>query len=386
MTVRLSSPPLDAAIKRSLELGETGISVAAYLDGKPLARAWGGIADPSTGTPVTEDTLFAVFSVTKGVTAMAAQLMVDRGLLDLNAPIARYWPEFATHGKERTTVRDALSHRSGAPQMPDGVTPELLADWGWMTERIADAVPIFEPGKFNAYHVLVWGWLVGEVVRRVDPDGRSFEQIVREDLLVPAGATDFYLGVPDDELSRIAVLSGADEAFAVDTHHTMPDAVFPGSKVHNLRTMQQAVDPGAGGITTADSAARLFGMLANQGEIDGVRIISDAQLADIARPRDGAHDPEQVLSIPVWFGANGFWLGGEPGASDPIVGESRSIVYSPGAGGSIAWSDLDRRLGVAICHNNMDSIATAYRSGHHPFSAIADAIRQTADGVRSGNE
>lgn len=336
-----SDPRMAKAIARALELGETGISVAAYKNGTRLTHAWGGVVDPETGTPVSAETLFPVFSVTKGLTAMTAQIQADRGLLDLHAPVADYWPEFAANGKEAITVRDALSHRAGIPQMPEGVTPELLADWDWMASQIADFTPLFEPGKNNAYHVLVWGWLIGEVVRRTDPKNRTFEAFVREELLSPVGAEDFFLGVPDSELSRIARLSGGDVAFSVDEFHTMPSAVFPGSTVHNEPIMQQAVDPGAGGITTADAVVRPFAMLANQGMFEGARIISAERVSNLAEPRDGAHDPERVLPIPVWFGANGFWLGGEPSASDPLVGDSRNTVYSPGAGGSVVWAELD---------------------------------------------
>ncbi|MFB7328460.1 serine hydrolase domain-containing protein [Streptomyces sp. NPDC056190] len=381
----LNDPRLREAVDRALELGETGISVAAYAHGRLLCAAWGGTADPAHAIPVTANSLFPVFSVTKGVTALAVQVQIDRGLIDPRAPIARYWPEFAANGKETTTVRDALSHRAGIPQMPTGVTPELLADWDWMTTRIADFTPLFEPGTANAYHVLVWGWIVGEVVRRTDPAGRSFARFVRDEVLDPLGAVEFHLGVPDTELSRVAVLSGGDAAFAVDEYNVMPEAVFPGSTVHNQRVMQQAVDPGAGGITTADSVARVFGMLANGGELGGVRVLSSERVAGIAEPRDGAHDPEQILPIPVWFGANGFWLGGEPGASDPLAGDSRNMVYSPGAGGSIAWADLDRRLGVAICHNNMDAASQAAPGPDHPFTAIAEAVRAIAREEESKN-
>lgn len=364
------------AVEKALSLGEDGISFAAYYQGNPLVYAWGGVSNKETGAPVNEDTLFPIFSVTKGITATAVQLQADRGLLDLQAPIARYWPEYAQNGKEKTTVRDALSHRAGIPQMPQGVTPELLADWDWMIRQIETFTPIFEPGKYNAYHVLVWGWLAGEIVRRTDPKKRSFQQFVIEELFEPIGIKDLYIGIPDEAAPRVAKLSGGDAAFSVDTYHTMPDPVFPGSTVHNQLSMQKAVDPGAGGITTASDLAKFFGMLANGGSIDGVRILSEERVKKLPEPRDGAHDKEQVLPIPVWFGANGFWLGGEPNASDPIVGSSRNTIYSPGAGGSIAWADLDRKLSVAICHNNMDAASSAMPGPGHPFHEIGQVINE----------
>jgi hypothetical protein len=126
----------------------------------------------------------------------------------------------------------------------------------------------------------------------------------------------------------------------VDEHGISPKAVFPGSAVHNLAVVQQAVDPGAGAITTAPAVARIFALLAEGGELDGVRFLSRERVTSFTKPRQGAHDPDKVLPIPVWFGAAGFWLGGELGASDPLVGDHREIIYSPGAGGTVAWADL----------------------------------------------
>ncbi|MEU8820606.1 serine hydrolase domain-containing protein [Actinoplanes sp. NPDC048796] len=366
MSARPDDPRIRAALKRSLELGETGIGVAAYHRGELIVDAVAGDAD--------ERTLFPIFSVTKGVTALAVHLQAERGRLDLRAPIARYWREFARHGKDTVTVEQALSHRAGIPQMPDGVTPELMADWAWMTEQIADSIPLFEPGTANAYHVLVWGWILGEVVRRTDPARRPFERFVAEEITGPLGVTDFHLGVPDADLPRVAKLSGGNEFAIVDEHGISPAAVFPGSDVHNQKVVQQAVDPGAGAIATAGSVARIFAVLAEGGELDGVRLLSRDRVAGLTRPRDGAHDPDRVLTIPVWFGAAGYWLGGEPNASDPLVGDHRDIVYSPGAGGSLAWADLRDRIAVAICHNNMDTPAVL--EPERTFAPVVRAIRE----------
>ncbi|MGO4755552.1 serine hydrolase domain-containing protein, partial [Streptomyces sp. 2MCAF27] len=345
------------ALDRALELGETGIAVAAYHRGEPIVDAVAGLADAERGTPVDDRTLFPVFSVTKGVTATALHLQADRGLVDPQAPVGRYWPEFAAGGKDKITVEQALSHRAGIPQMPEGVTPELMADWDWMTSRIAEFTPVFEPGSTSAYHVLVWGWIIGEVVRRTDPARRPFDVFVAEEICGPLRVGDFHLGVSDKDLTRVTTLYGGNEFDIVDDHNVSPRAVFPGSDAHNQRTVQQAVDPGAGAIATADSVARIFAMLAEGGELGGVRLLSPERVATLTRPRNDPHAPDEILTIPVWFGANGFWLGGEPSASDPLVGDHREVIYSPGAGGSLAWADLRDRVAVAICHNNMDTAA-----------------------------
>ncbi|KAL2206278.1 beta-lactamase [Sarocladium strictum] len=362
-----------AALEKACSLGEIGISVAAYHRGELIVDAQAGFTNEETKTPVDERTLFPVFSVTKGVTALTAHIQAERGLLDLEAPVSRYWPEFAANGKENTTVTHVLCHRAGIPQMP-ATTPEQLADWDWMVARIAEAKPLFEPGKHNAYHVLVWGWIVGEIVRRTDPKGRSFAAFVDEEICKPLGVKDFHLGVKDEDLARVAKLYGGADFGATDTYHTMPPGVFPGGEVHNQRTMQQAVDPGAGAITTAESVARIFAMAAEGGSLDGTRLLSESRTAALTRLREGAHDQDKILPIPVWFGAAGFWLGGEPGASDPLVGDHREIIYSPGAGLSLAWADLKNRVAVAICHNNMDT--AGIMEPERPYEAIVKAIRQ----------
>ncbi|KAG4277675.1 beta-lactamase [Fusarium proliferatum] len=364
---------IQQALQRSIELGEIGISVAAYNRGQLIVDAAAGVMNSETKRPVDSKTIFPIFSVTKGVTALAVHIQAERGLLDTKAPVSQYWPEFAAHGKENITVEDVLSHRAGIPQMP-ATSPKELANWDWMVEQAAQLVPIFEPGMHNAYHVLIWGWLVGEIVRRTDPKHRPFDVFVKEEICKPLGVSEFHLGVSDQDLDRVATLYGG-ESFGMEDHYGLnPPGVFPGGAIHNQREMQQAVDPGAGAIATAGSVARIFALIAEGGELDGVRLLSRERAAGLTRQRAGAHDPDKVLPIPVWFGAEGFWLGGEVGASDPLVGNHREIVYSPGAGGSIAWADLKNRLAVAICHNNMDSVAIM--DPERTFERIVRAIRE----------
>jgi CubicO group peptidase (beta-lactamase class C family) len=366
---------IDAALQRSIELGETGIAVAAYHRGKLLVDAWAGITDLETKRPVDAQTLFPIFSVTKGITAIAVHIQADRGLIDVNKPVATYWPEFAQNGKEAITVEDVLSHRAGIPQMP-AKTPEELADWGWMVAETEKMKPAFEPGKHNAYHVLVWGWLAGEIVRRTDTKRRPFDQFVQEEICDPLGVKNFHLGLKEKDLNRVATLYGSSGFSPEDPYDTMPPGVFPDGKTHNLKVMQQAVDPGAGGIADASSVAIIFAMLANGGSLEGKRLISAETVAGLTRPRHGAHDPERILPISAWFGAAGFWLGGEEGISDPLVGSHRDIVYSPGAGGSVAWADLKEGLAVAICHNNMDTLMVM--EPERTFAPIVEAVRKMA--------
>jgi CubicO group peptidase (beta-lactamase class C family) len=373
-----------SALEQSVAAGEIGVQVAAYLDGRLIVDEWIGLADRERGRAVDGDTLFPVFSVTKAVTGTALHVQAERGLVAYDAPVGTYWPAFAAHGKESITVRDVLTHRAGVPQMPAGVTPETMCDWEWMVARIAEEEPVFPPGTQNAYHQLVWGWIVGEVVRRTDPAGRAFSAFVREELCEPLGIADLHLGVPDDAVDRVAPLYADYEPEPDDDElreRSMPVAVLPGPWVHDRRDVRQASLPGAGAITTARACARLFAMLANGGELDGVRLLSEARLRSLTRPRDDAEQIDAVSRMVAWVGEGGYWLGSDRPPLGELIGTTPGLLAHPGAGGSIAWADLDRRLAVSICHNHMhprpNSVAADWRN---PFLAVADAVREVARG------
>ncbi|OJJ01766.1 hypothetical protein ASPVEDRAFT_83294 [Aspergillus versicolor CBS 583.65] len=365
-------PRIQSALSHSLHQGEIGIAVAAYHRGELIVNTAAGVTNSETKEPVDAKTLFPVFSVTKGVTALAIHIQAERGHLHLETPISTYWPEFSANGKHNITVEDALSHRSGIPKMP-ATTPQQLADWNWMVKQVAQQKPQLEPGRYNAYHILVWGWILGEVVVRTDPKGRQFEQFIQEEICSPLGVTDFYLGVPDGDLSRVATLYGGESFGMVDDYNACPPGVYPSGSVHNQRIIQQAVDPGAGAVATPGSIARIFALIAQGGTLDGVRLLSPERVASLTRPRKNPHDQDKVLPIPVWFGAAGFWLGGQPGVSDPVVGAHRDIIYSPGAGNNIAWADLRDQIAVSICHNNMD--VSGMTEQVRAYQPVVDAVR-----------
>lgn len=366
------------ALARSIELGEQGIQVAAYLNGQLILEASAGIADYRTGAPVRSDTLFNVFSVTKAVTATALHILADRGLIDYHERVATYWPEFAANGKDPIRVVDVLSHRAGIPWMPDGVTPVRQADWSWMVHAIEGMSPIAEPDTENCYHALVWGWIVGELVCRTDPAGRSFQQFVQDEILRPLGVTDVYLGLPASEDARRAWLEGGDFPANApeDIRRGMPRAVYPGSAVYNCETGRRTVNPAAGIIGNARGVGRIFAMLANGGELDGVRILSPERVDAFATLRNGADEPDRLMGVSVPVGSFGYWLGGEGMASTPVVGTNPRIILHPGAGGSVSWAELDTGLAVSICHNRMH--AGPFAPGAHPFAPVAEAVREIA--------
>lgn len=373
---------IQQALEHALALGEIGVQVAAYLNGELIVDSWAGTADPATEKPVDGSTLFSAFSVTKAITATALHLQAERELIEYDQPVASYWPGFAAHGKQAITVRQVLSHRSGIPQMPAGVGPEQMCDWDWMVHGIEQMTPLFTPGTTNAYQSLIFGWIVGEIVRRTDPERRSFDRYVREELLEPLGIEDIYLGVPDRELARVApVIAAAPPPPNPDPRidSIMPTAVFTGP-IWNRRDIRQSVGPGAGGIMSARDAARFFAMLAGKGELDGVRLLSEERLRWCTQPRDDAYAPDPTRPAWAWVGQGGYWLGGDSPPAWPVVGAGTQILCHPGAGGSIGWADMDTGLAVAILHNGMQDAATMSSTdpAHNPFLMLADAVRAVA--------
>src|ERR1700761_5499765 len=198
-----------------LDKGDAGGSVAVFVDGEPVVGVWGGSAGPDRGNPWRRDTITGTFSVTKTMTALCALLLADRGQLDLDAPAARYWPEFAAAGKDQVLVRHLLAHHAG---LPDGTWPvEELYDWQAATSRLAAQPPQWEPGSAAGYHSLTQGFLVGEVIRRVT--GQAVGDFFAAELAGPLGA-DFHLGLPAADDLRVALTvppPGQDEEYTAST-------------------------------------------------------------------------------------------------------------------------------------------------------------------------
>jgi CubicO group peptidase (beta-lactamase class C family) len=295
--------------------------------------------------------------VIKAVTAVALHIQAARGLVDYDAPVARYWPEFAANGKEKVTVRHVLQHRSGVWQMPADVTPERMADYAWTCDAIARLAPKFEPGTRNGYQSYTFGWMVSEVVRRTDPKGRSFRGFVDEEIIHPLGIDDLWMGVPASEHHRVARLVDApprDLPPDAPPFLAIPLQVGTREEIFGRRDVRESCIPGAGGYATARSMARFFAMLANGGALDGVRLLPEDLVRTFSIPRRDAEQPDDVHGVPLRIGA-GFWLGGnlEPANLGRIIGRNPRAIGHPGAGCSVAWADPDKRIAVSISHNRM---------------------------------
>lgn len=356
--------PVNDAVQRTLnELvahgKEIGVQVCAWLGDEEIVDCWAGIADEDTGRPVDGDTLFNIFSVSKAVSAVAMHMQVERGLVDYDAPVAAYWPEFAQAGKGDVTVRHILSHVSGVLRMPPDVTPELMTNWDWMCRRIAEMEPVYPAGSRSSYQSMTFGWLIGEVVRRTDPKRRPFGQFVKEEIADPLGATDLWLGIDDTAEPRIARLNDAEINMPEDrfVREAQPKIVDLLPDTFERPYVRRACIPAVGGIFNARSTARFFAMLANGGQLNGVRLLSQERVASFARPRPHFEDPDPVffgMVVPIAW--SGFWLGGTTAPPACAPRNMRALCH-PGMGGNIGWADPDLKLAVAFCHNRMVNVA-----------------------------
>jgi CubicO group peptidase (beta-lactamase class C family) len=263
-----------SALTGLLDDGDTGASVAVFVDGEPVVDVWGGFADADRTVPWQRNTITNVWSVTKTMTALCALILADRGHLDLAAPVGRYWPEFATAGKENVLVRHLLAHTAGLPDW-DGPIEELY-DWPSATARLAAQTPRWEPGSAAGYHSLTQGFLVGEVVRRIT--GRSLGEFFAEEVAGPLGA-DFHIGLPAQYDPRVALTvppSSRDEDYAASApgSSALPAA---GTAVRvrdgNSVAWRRAQIPAASGFGNARSVALVQSVMACGGAVRGVRLL-----------------------------------------------------------------------------------------------------------------
>jgi CubicO group peptidase (beta-lactamase class C family) len=322
---------------------ELGLQVAAYHQGRLVIDAWAGIADAQTGRKVDGDTLFTVFSTTKGTTCTAMHILAERGLLDYDNPVARYWPAFAARGKGRVTLRQVLAHTAGVPQMPEEATPEVLCDWERICAAIADLPPLWEPGTLTGYHGYTIGWILGEVLRRVD--GRPIARFVQEEICAPLSLRNLFFGIPEEVEDRVAFLEdgplpeGGAEPMPL-LAKAIPEQLPAAASLYNRPDIRHACIPAGGGIMNARNLARHYASLATG--VDGVRLLSPERVSLIAQEQTRALD--QVIGLNVRKGL-GYFLHGENGES---ISDSPDSFGHPGAGGSVGYADPTHGLAVGF--------------------------------------
>lgn len=369
---------VEDGVERALNRGEVGMQVAVYHQGELVASAYGGVADQPSGRKVSAETVFVLASVTKAVTATALHIQAERGLVEYNQPVAKYWPEFAVNGKDRGTVYDALSHRLGVPIFPWNATPELAIDFDWVVRHIGQMHPLYEPGTKNCYHTSTFGYVLGEIVRRTDPKHRPFARFVHEEIFDPLGIDTFWFGIPDSVQPRVAndgarqikaaATPGVLSAF--DNILTVPPQV-EGSKLSARPDARASCRPSGGGIADAKGVARFFALLANGGELNGVRLLSEERVRLFSAPRPPGWDMRMGMQCPS--GWAGFWRADPSVGHGAPMGRGLQIFGHPGVG-NLGWCDPKHRLAVGITSNRPDGRETPESN---PLTALGNNIRKS---------
>ena len=331
---------------------DVGASVCVVHDGETVVDLWGGTIDDD-GTPWAEDTLINVWSTTKTMSFLTALLLADRGELDLHAPVARYWPEFAAAGKAGVEVRHLMAHTAGLSGWDDPMTAADVCDWEVATTRLAAQAPWWEPGAASGYHALTQGYLIGEVVRRV-AGGTTIGELFAKELAGPLGA-DFHIGTGPEHDSRVAkvipppiglggeALAGLDPSdVAVRTlGNPVMDASWSWTEA-----WRRAEIPAAGGHGNARSVARVQSILSHGGEVDGMRFLSAKGCERVFERQSSGTD--LVLRVPLTFG-----MGYGISSAEMPIGPNERTCFWGGWGGSVVVNDLENRLTVAYVMNRM---------------------------------
>jgi CubicO group peptidase (beta-lactamase class C family) len=352
---------------------EVGASIAVDFDGELVADLWGGHADAARSRPWTSDTIVNIWSSTKTVTSLAALILVDRGKLDVYAPVATYWPEFAANGKEAVEVRHILSHTSGVSGWNTPCTIEDMYDWEESTSRLAAQAPWWEPGTASGYHASNMGHLVGEVVRRVS--GKTLKEFVRTEIAEPLGA-DFQIGVlPKDDHRVAEIIPFQSRAF--DLSQVDPDTVFGktlfgpmGDPNSANTTAWRRADLGAvNGHANARSMARILSVISRGGTVDGVRLLGPDTIDLIFEEQ--ANGIDLVLGVPLRWGI-GFGL--PQRETVPVIPNER-IAFWGGWGGSMIIAHPDRGLTISYMMNKMsDGVIISSPVADSYIAAIYEAL------------
>ena len=333
--------------------GETGAAACLAIHGTVVADLWGGWADRAQGRPWQRDTLVNVFSVGKGLVAACAARLIGERRLDPDAPVARYWPEFGAAGKQAVTLRQLLSHQAGLPALRDPLPDGSMLDWPVMTSALAAEPPWWPPGSGHGYHVNTFGFLAGEVIRRVT--GTTVGTVLRDEIAGPLGA-DVHIGLPAAQHGRVAEFAwpapgtpdaaswspgpratAAQQRMIINAYANPPG--LSGLGVVNTAAWRAAEVPSANAHATAAGVARVYAALAGGGAVDGVRVVASGALADAVTQQVCGDD--LVLRRPSRFG-----LGFQLTQPERPLGPGPRAFGHFGAGGSVGLCDPD--AGVAF--------------------------------------
>ncbi|MEM0985461.1 MAG: serine hydrolase domain-containing protein [Pseudomonadota bacterium] len=327
---------------------EIGASVAISLEGEMVVDLWAGQLERGGDEAWAEDTIINVWSCTKTMAALCLLMLADTGTIDLNAPVARYWPEFAAAGKESVEVRHLLSHSAGLSGMDAVVEGDALYDWDWMVGALAAQAPWWAPGTQSGYHALTQGHLIGEVVQRVT--GQSIGNFFRNEIAGPLGA-DFHIGVADAAMPRIAPLTPPADTIPLASDGSIAARTFENPKVDVSATAteawRKAEIPAANGHGNARSIVCIQTVMANGGEAFGKRLLSEPGARRVFDVQTTGLD--LVLGVPITYGL-GYGLNNEIAP----VGPNARTCFWGGYGGSLVLIDQDARLCLSYVMNRME--------------------------------
>ncbi|MCO1660387.1 serine hydrolase domain-containing protein [Pseudonocardia humida] len=349
---------------------EDGLQAAVYRRGELVVDAVAGTAVPGADHPVTPDTLFFVASAAKAITATVVHVLVERGAFGYDTPVVELWPEYGARGKQATTVRHLLTHSAGVPSLPPGTTREDLTDWDAVCAVLADTAPVWAPGEGTGYHAVTFGFLLGEVVRRAT--GKPISQVLAEEVAAPLGVADeLFLGVPEAAHARLArfvddpggaavfaALPADLPLFRFGGRELVPDAALA-----NRPDLLRHDVPGMG-TASARALARMYAALRD--EVDGVRLVSPARLAEITTvaPTGPGARTDRVTGAPATYGLG--WSVGTLGQAPAAP----TVFGMPGIGGSAAYADTATGIAVAVTKNHLNPVEmTAFEQVHRLATA-----------------
>ena len=376
---------------------ELGCAITLEVEGEVVLDLWGGHSDLDKTEEWKEDTIVNVFSTTKGMAAMCLLQLVEKGLIDLDAPVSQYWPEFAAGGKETIPVRYLLCHKSGLCGVREPLEQGSFTNWDLICSELAKQEPFWEPGTAHGYHAITYGHLVGEVVRRVS--GKSIGQYFNDEIAVPLNL-DFWIGLPEDKFNRVTninpdkpgllqkilmpILSKLPRSLAPGSLKMLLDFVDPttpaGAAFNNPKMSMQAGEmeantakwrkaeiPAANGHGTARSIAKLYGALAIGGSRDGVHVLSPETI-EMARQTESDGKDLVLGQLHTRFGL-GFMLGTE----DVSMGPNKDAMGHGGAGGSLGFADPDNKISLGFTMNQMHPGITAWKTA----TEVAESVYKT---------
>lgn len=334
---------------------EVGAATAVYVDGRKVVDLWGGYRDADCSKPWEEDTIVCMMSVAKGIAGMAFNILIDRGLVDPDKPVAHYWPEFAQNGKEGVLVRHLLDHTAGLPVVLDPMWKGAVFDCDAIVGALEKQAPLWEPGTVAAYHIHTQGNLLGEIVRRVT--GKRFPQFIKDEVTGPLGADYQYGNLSDADLARCATLMPTVEGTLLAKRDTDPDVLvakgftqFPDEPLPvtlNSTAWRRAEITSASGHGNPRAVSRIYAAFARGGELDGVKLMSTATRDDMLVEQ---HNQTEKMQQRPYHQARGVLL------NTPVsvwMGPNMRSFGHHGFGGSIGMGDPDAKIGFSYACNKM---------------------------------